>query len=149
MALSANVIIRKKTSPLILDLKLVSGAIHVYEGAILNYASGNIGYVKLGADALTNEFAGIAYEEKNIAAADNLSDGTVSIRTLSRGCGETIQMTLSADITIANEGDPVYVKGDDLVGTTATNTTGGLVGIIRQYISARQAWVQLVQHPNL
>ncbi len=145
MALSANQVVEIKQNPYRLTLKVVSGLIHIYKGAILNYASGNIGYVKLGADALTNEFAGIALDELNVSAADNGADGTFSILVIPRGSGELVLMNITDSITIADEGAAVYVNGDDAVKKSVTNVTGGFVGIIRQFVSTNKAWVQMCQ----
>jgi len=151
MALSANQVVNTKVQPARLKLKVVNGAIHIYRGAILGYESGNIGYVDLGADTLTDEFAGIAMDELNVAAADNATDGTYDIEVIPRGSGELVKLTVTSTITIANEGDAVYMDGDDKVDISSgiTNTTGGLVGIIRQFVDGNTAWVQLIQHPNV
>lgn len=149
MALSANQIVEIKEAPLRDRVKLVSGLLHVYRGAILNYASGNIGYAKLGQDALTNEFAGIALDEVDVSAAQNTADGTYDCLVIPRGSGELVKLTTTDNITIANIGDPVYVNGDDAVKLSVTNTTGGFVGIIRQFVSTNKAWVQLCQSPVL
>ena len=150
MALSANKLVQKKAMPAIQKLKVVDGAVHIYKGGHVMYETGNIGYIMTGADVLTGEYAGIALEELEKAAADNTADGTFEIDVLMRGCGELVLMDMSATITIANEGDPVYLETDDTVGISGvTNTTGGLVGIIRQYVSGTKAWVQMVQHPTL
>ena len=147
MALSANKVIEKKNQPLRLTLKVVDGAIHIYQGALLNYEASNIGYVKLGSDTLNEEFAGIAMDELNVAAADNTSDGTFEILVMPKGTGEVVKMDVTSTITIANEGDVVYVDGSGAVDIASgiTNTTGGAVGTIRQFISGNLAWVQLDQ----
>jgi hypothetical protein len=148
--LSANQIVRKKVAgPM--KLKVVDGLIHIFKGAHLNYEAANIGYAKLGSDTLSEEYAGIAMEELNVAAADNTADGTFEIEVLPRGNGDLVEMDITSNITVANEGDPVYVDGDDKVDIASgiLNTTGGLVGIIRQFISTNKAWVQMVQHPVL
>src|SRR5262249_6433668 len=114
--------------------------------------SGKIGYVGLAADELTSEFAGIALEERNLAAADNTADGTFTVPMLTRGCGEIVEMDITGNITIANVGDPVYMGGDDKVDVAAgiaLSTTNGMVGIIREFISTNKAWVQMTQHPIL
>jgi hypothetical protein len=150
MALSANKDVQRKSQPVTTKLKVVNGDVHIYKGALVMYESGNIGYVMAGGDALTREFAGIALEELNVAAADNVSDGTYEVEVLTRGCGEWVLMNMAVNITIANEGDPVYVETDDTVGISGvTNTTGGFVGIIRQFVSTTTAWVQLCQSPIL
>lgn len=150
MSLSANVVIEKKQQPFITKLKVVNGAVHIYKGALLVYESGNIGYVMPGVDALTHEFAGIAMEELDVAAADNVTDGTFEIEVLTRGCGEVVKLNHSVSITIANEGDAVYLEDDQYANISGvTNITGGLVGIIRQFVSTSSSWVQLVQHPNV
>ena len=150
--LSANAKRRIKVAPQRLRKQVVNGIIHIYEGAILAYEAANIGYVKLGADELTSEFAGIAVEEKNIAAADNTADGTFTIEVIPRGSGEYIEMDITSSITIANEGDPVYMDGDDAVDIASgivSSVTNGFVGIIREFISTNKAWVQLTEHPTL
>lgn len=151
MALSANKVIQRKSAPTPKKLKCVNGALHIYVGANLNYEASNIGYVMPATDVLNAEFAGIALEELNVAAADNTTDGTFEVLVLPRGCGEEILMDITSTITIANEGDPVYADTDEYVdiSTGITNTTGGLVGIIRQFVSSNKAWVQMVQHPTL
>jgi hypothetical protein len=150
MALSANMTIKRKEQPCITKLKCVDGLLHIYKGALLNYEASNIGYVMPGTDTLSQEFAGIALEELSVSAADNATDGTYEIEVLPRGCGEEVLLPMSVSITIANEGDPVYLETDGTVGISGvTNTTGGLVGIIRQFVSTTSAWVQLVQHPTL
>jgi len=152
MSLSANNIIQRKQQPVIKKLQVVDGAIHIYKGAHLAYEGSNIGYVMLASDVTNNEYAGIALEELNLAAADNTSDGTYEVEVLQRGCGEEILMDISSSITIANEGDAVYMDGDDYVDIESgieNSTTYGLVGIIRLFVSTCTAWVQMVQHPNV
>jgi len=150
MALSANKLVQRKAQPAVVKLKCVDGALHIYKGAHLNYEASNIGYVMPATDVLSAEYAGIALEELEVSAADNTANGTYEILVLPRGCGEDVLMDMSASITIANEGDPVYVETDDTVGISGVeNTTGGLVGIIRQFVSTSKAWVQMVQHPTL
>lgn len=152
MALSANQDVQIKKSPVTVKAKCVDGALHIYKGALLEYEANNIGYVQEAADELTAEFAGIAMEELEVAAADNAADGTYEIEMLPRGCGEWVKMNVRSNITIANIGDPVYMDGDDYVDISsgiASSTTLGLVGIIREFVSTNVAWVQMVQHPTL
>lgn len=151
MALIANKVIKRKPAPTIKKLKCVDGALRIFKGANLNYEASNIGYVMPATDVLGAEFAGIALEELNVAAADNTADGTFEIQVLPRGCGEEVLMDITSNITIANEGDAVYADTDEKVDISSgiLNTTGGLVGIIRQFVSTNKAWVQMVQHPNL
>lgn len=154
-ALTDNQIVNIKQQPLRLKLKVVDGAIRIYKGALLQYENSNIGYVMLAADTATasaqGEFAGIALEEKNLAAADNTADGTYDVEVIARGSNECVELNVTSTITIANEGDAVYMDDDGAVDLASgiSNTTGGLVGIIRQYISANKALVQLVPHPNV
>ena len=151
MSLSANKLIQRKAQPVITKLKCVDGALHIYKGALLNYENSNIGYVMPATNTNGQEFAGIALEEVNVAAADNTADGTFEVEILPRGCGECVLLDVDETLTIANEGDAVYAYSDDTVKLTAVtvNTTGGMVGIIRQFVSATKAWVQLTQHPTL
>ena len=151
MALSANANIQRIVTPAVLKKKIVDGAIHIYRGALLNYEAANIGYVKLGSDTLSEEFAGIALEEVNLAAADNTADGTYKVEVSPRGNGDLFLLPVTSNITIANEGDPVYVDGDSAVDIASgiVNTTNGFVGIIREFVSTNSAWVQMTQHPTL
>ena len=146
VALTDNRVLETKQAPVHTKLKLADGAVTVFRGALLTYESGNIGYVQLGTDVLTDEFAGIATENKTLVAGDNVSDGDNEIEVITRGSGDWVKLPVTSTITIANEGDPVYVDTTNEVDVAAgiTNTTGGLVGIIRQFISANLAWVQLV-----
>lgn len=146
MALSKNKVVDRKPSPLEQDESCVDGALHIYKGANLNYEAGNIGYVMPATDVLSAEFCGIALEEMNVAAADNTANGTKKVRVLKRGCGETVLMDITSNITIANEGDAVYADTDEKVDIASgiLNTTGGFVGIIRQFVSTNKAWVQMV-----
>lgn len=151
MVLTANKIVQKKAQPFETKLKCVDGALQIYKGGHVMYEAGNMGYVMTGADTASAEYAGIALEEITKAAADNTADGTFEVLVLMRGNGDLVLMDTTTTITIANEGDAVYLDNDDTVDTAAgvVNTTGGLVGIIRQYVSANKAWVQMVAHPTL
>lgn len=152
MSLSANKVIQRRQQPTIRKVKVVDGAIHIYKGAHLAYEGGNIGYAQLAADETLSEYVGIALEELDVAAADNTADGTYEVEILPRGCGEEVLMDTTGTITIANEGDPVYMDTDDKVDLStgvSHTTTYGLVGIIREFVSGNKAWVQMVQHPTL
>lgn len=151
MALSANKVLQRKAQPAEVKLSCVDGLLHIYKGALLNYEASNIGYVMPATNTNGQEFAGIALEELDVSAALNSADGTYKVAVLPRGCGEEVLLDLGESITIANEGDAVYAFSDDTVKLTSTqvNTTGGMVGIIRQFVSTTKAWVQLVQHPTL
>jgi len=145
MPLSDNAIIETQEQPVVLKKKIVDGLIRIYKSALLNFEASNEGYVKLGSDTLGEKFVGIALEEKNIVASDNPSDGTFEVEVIQAGSQRLVKLTTTSTITIANEGDAVYVDGDDAVDVASgiTNTTGGQVGVIRQFISANKAWVQL------
>lgn len=145
MSLSDNQVIETMVPDADFKVKLVDGLIRVYKGALLNYEAGNIGYAKLGSDTHSEEFVGIALEEKNLAAADNLTNGANEVLIMPKGCGKLVKLTITSTITVANEGDSVYVDGDDAVDLVAgvVNNTLGLVGVIKKYISANQAWVKL------
>lgn len=149
-ALTDNRIIETKQAPLNTKLKLADGAVTVYRGALLQYENSNIGYVELALDTATQadqgEFAGIATENKTLVAGDNVSDGDNEVEVLTRGSGETIKLPVTSNITIANEGDPVYMDTTNEVDIASgiSNTTGGFVGIIRQFISTNLAWIQMV-----
>ena len=140
MALSANVVMTYKRDPMELDVELVSGAIHVYTGAIINRSS--TGYGLLGTDSATDVvFAGIAVEEVNLAAADNASDGDNLVRVLQKGSGASVKLTTTDTITRASIGTAVFVNGDDAVAIAATTTNDIAVGTISEFIDANTAMV--------
>lgn len=145
MALTDNKIVNIKQSPQRILRGVISGTVHLYKGALLNFKAGSIGYVGLGADVLNDQFAGIAMEEKNLVSATNPTNGTFQILTLGRGCGDLVLLNFTDTLTIADEGAACYVNGDDVVKKSVTNTTGGFVGIIREWISSSQAYVQMCQ----
>lgn len=145
MALTDNKIVNIKQSPQRILRSIISGTIHIYKGALLNFKSGSIGYVGLGADALSDQFAGIAMEEVNLVSTVNTSNGLFQVLTIGRGSGELVLLTFTDTLTIANEGAACYVNGDDVVKLSVTNTTGGFVGIIREFVSASTAYVQMCQ----
>ena len=153
--LSANVTIKTKLQPQRIKLKVVNGAVTIYKRSLLEYELSNIGYVQACTQdqARPNqpEFAGIANDYLNVAAADNTADGTYEIEVIPRGSGEYVSLPVSSTITIANEGDGVYMDDSGAVDISSgiSNTTGGFVGIIRQFVSANLAWIQLTQHPTL
>jgi|GEM_PF-2656901 len=152
MALSANAIIERKQQPVRARLKVVDGLIHIYKGALLQYEEGNVGYVEPAATDIAigvqPTFAGIANDELNKTAAQNASDGDFEIEVIPRGTGEWVKLATTATITIANEGAAVYMDGDGTVDIAAniSNSTGGKVGVIRQFISANLAWVELTDN---
>jgi len=154
-ALTDNVIIETKKSPVSTKLKVVDGLIRIFKGALLEYELSNIGYVQPATADIAREnqpeFAGISLDELDKSAALNTTDGTFSVAVMTRGVGDWIKLPVVSTITIANEGDPVYMDGDASVDIASgiLNTTGGLVGIIRQFIGANSAWIQLTQHPIL
>ena len=100
MALSQDQIVETKVQPQRATLKVVDGAITIFAGALLAYEAGNIGYVNLASDALTEEFAGIALENKTLTAALNTADGTYDVEVIPRGSGEWVKLTVSSTITI-------------------------------------------------
>jgi hypothetical protein len=145
MSLSANRVLEQKIQPVRHKVKIVDGTVHVYKGALLNFEGGNIGYAQPATDTLTEEFAGIALDELNVAAADNAADGTYEIDYIPCKTEEWQALTVHDTITVANIGDPVYVYDDEKVSLSATNTTGGKVGIIAGYLSANKAWIQMTK----
>lgn len=145
MALTDNKIVNLKQSPQRILRNIVSGTIHIYKGALLNYKAGDIGYVKLGSDTVSEQFAGIAMEEQNLVSSVNTADGLFQVLTIGKGSGELVLLNFTDTLTIANEGAACYVNGDDVVKLSVVNTTGGYVGHIREFVSASQAYVQMEQ----
>jgi len=134
-ALTANVLDRGYIENFaIVDAQVVDGAITIYDGAILNYEAANIGYVKLGSDTSSEEFAGMAFGELSVAAADNASDGTYTIKMFAKGSGKVFKFVpgqvLTTAITIANIGDEVEVAGDDKIALASVTSNDVALGTI-------------------
>lgn len=146
MSLSQNKIIVRKSAPLEIDKPCVDGLLHIYKGGLLVHEAGNIGYLMPGTDVLNAKFGGIALEELHVSAAENSANGTFKVRVLAPKCGETVLMDITSNITVANEESPVYVDTDEKVDIASgiLNTTGGYVGIIKQFVSTNSAWVQMI-----
>lgn len=112
---------------------LVDGALAIFKGSLMNYEAANIGYVKNGADIASEEFAGLALKEFNVAAADNTSDGTFESELVVKGSGKVILFQsdrIEGTITLANTGDLVYVKDDQKIGLVGDVTNNVEVGTI-------------------
>lgn len=145
--LSKNRKLKIKGDYVPITLKVVDGAVHIYEGGLVQYEQGNIGYVQEAAD--TNgpcpTFAGIALEEVNVSAADNTADGTYSILVLPKGCGAYVELPVTTTITIANQESIVYVDDDGYVDLASgiSNFTGGSVGTIKEFVDGNTAWVKM------
>lgn len=145
MALTDNKVVNIKQAPQRIMRNIISGTIHIFKGALLNYKSGSIGYVGLGADALGDVFAGIAMEEQNLFSSVNTANGLFQILTIGKGSGDLVLLNFTDTLTIADEGAACYVNGDDVVKKSVLNTTGGFVGHIREWVSSSQAYVQIEQ----
>lgn len=150
MSLSANKVTLKKHSPYIEKLDIITGAVTIYQGANLEYSASDAGYVQPAtadqARGTQPTFAGIAVENKTLTSTQNTAHGANQVQVLTPGSGEIIQCTTSDTITRANEGQKVYMNGDDkVICANPVNTTHGLVGIIRRFIDGNTAWVQLTQ----
>lgn len=143
MALSSNEVITYEENFLKTKRGIVDGAIHIYKSALLNYEAANIGYVKLADDVASEEFAGIALEEKDLAAADNTSDGTYDTEIYAKGCNKVFLLKVDSGCTIANIGDTVYAKADDVVDLVAGVSNNVEVGTIVDIYSSTHAWVKI------
>lgn len=125
MALSANIDVVKQIDPMYYKYDVVAGAIHIYRGAILNRdASGN---VKLGTDAASETFAGIAYKELDQASTASAGDNQMEV--IGANTGKVVKLKFTG-VTKASIGLDVYVNGDDAVALAATTTNDVRVGTI-------------------
>ncbi len=138
MALSANQAPKYEEQRTRQKVPVAAGAIHVYQGALLNWNSS--GYVKLGADTAGEKFCGLALEELNQATGG--ADGDKYITVIPAGSGTIVTMK-TGTISAANIGDKVYVNGDDAVALVGTTTNDVEVGVIRRVISTTSAEVQI------
>lgn len=117
---------------------IVAGAIHIYEGALLNSdASGN---VKLSTDAASEKFAGVATEEINQAAAASAADNNVKV--IAANSGKVVRIKLTS-VTKADIGKLAYASADDAV-LLSSGTNAVIVGrIVNIDPVANYCWIKL------
>jgi hypothetical protein len=120
MALSANRDLPKLLDQEIREFPVVANAV-IYRGALLSIRS--TGYV--GPLAAGEQFAGIAYEEKNATGAAN---GAKKVRAYVRG---SFQHALSG-AAVTDLGDALYASADDTVTKTSGSNTfvGKIIGFV-------------------
>jgi len=128
MALTTGVNRKKKDGDLL--ALIVKNASTVYKGALA--CVGADGYLIAGADTAGLIFAGVAYE----SLAGN---GVLRCRVERKG----LYLFNIAAATIANIGDAVFIVDDNTVGLAATTTNDIYCGVIANFESATQVWVDI------
>ena len=138
MALSESGKLIYQQKPMLYKYDVVAGAINIYKTAILNRdASGN---VKLGSDAVSETFAGIAYEE--LLQGSGASAGDNQIQVIGAKTGNVVKLPFTG-VTKADIGKDVYVNGDDAVALAATTTNDVRVGTIIDIAETNYCYVIL------
>lgn len=121
------------------EYPVLAGAIHFYKNAICNIQAG--GFLKLGADAASEKFAGIALEELNQLAGG--SNGDNKLKVIPFKSGEVVELVLTG-VTQADVGVDAFVVDDGSVALAATTTNDVRVGtIIDISATANQCLVRL------
>jgi len=139
MALSSNQEIQTYPSLTRWEYPVLAGALHFYKNAICNLQAG--GFVKLGADAASESFAGIALEELDQAAGG--ANGDNIIKVIPFKSGEVVKLTLTG-VVRADVGVDAFVVDDGSVALAATTTNDVRVGtIIDLAESANECLVKL------
>lgn len=108
----------------------------IYKGALVNTNSS--GYLKAGADTITEKFMGIAYEKKDNSVSGH-SQGGISCRVHTEG----VFLLVCTSITQAMVGQYLFLKDDQTVDDSSTNLI--CVGRLVQYVSATLGWVDIGQ----
>lgn len=131
---------------LVVDKKLeyregVEVALPVVASDII-YAGSNVcvnaaGHLLPGADT-----AGLIYMGVSREYVDNSLGAAAALKCLVLRRG-LIRMELATAITIANQGDNVFLVDDNLVDLTANVTNKIFCGIIAEYIDTTHAWVDI------
>lgn len=138
MALTENQDVVSKLDYMYDTYDVVAGAIHIHRGAILNRDSS--GNVKLGSDAASETFAGVAYEELEQASGASAGDNTIKV--IAAKSGKVVKLGFTG-VTKAEIGLDVYVNGDDQVALAATTTNDVRVGTIVGVAETNYAYVAL------
>jgi hypothetical protein len=112
------------------NIPLKSGAQALVVSNIINGDTG--GFAKVGADATSEVFLGIAADDITLAAADNTSDGDFSIRCYAKGSGKVIWLPYTGTLTIVDvmNATIVYVASATEVAPIATTTNDVPVGTV-------------------
>lgn len=138
MALTANQSNYYQTTFSNQQYAVESGAIHIYQGALLNFDSS--GYIVKSSDKTGEKFAGVSLEELNQATGGSAGDNVINV--IPKGSGALVKMK-TARIAITDVGNKVYANGDDQVDLAGTTTHDLEVGTIRIFIDTTHAWVQI------
>lgn len=138
MALTANQSNYYQTTFLNQQYAVESGAIHIYQGSLLNFDSS--GYIVKSTDKTGEKFAGVSLEELNQAAGGSAGDNVINV--IPKGSGALVKMK-TGKIAITDVGNKVYASADDCVELVGTTTHDLEVGTIRIFIDTNHAWVQI------
>lgn len=125
MALSSNQETKLYPSLTRWEYPVLAGAIHFFKNAICNIDAN--GFLKLGADAASEKFGGIALEELNQLAGGSNGDNVLKVVPFKSG--EVVELTLTG-VVRADVGADAFVNGDDVVALAATTTNDVRVGTI-------------------
>lgn len=144
MSLTGNRRLQRRVAPHREEVEIVNGAIEIFQGAILNFEAGNIGFAKLGSDTASEEFAGIVDDQGYLLqTAAVTADGTNKVKVILPGSGELVRLPFTSSISRANIGDTVYVVDDEEVGLAGDVSNSVRVGTLRAVDDATWGWVQL------
>lgn len=117
MALTSNQEIKLYPNFVKWQYPVEAGAVHFYKNAICNLNAA--GFVKLGADAASEKFAGIALEELDQLAGGTAGDNTIKVIPFK--CGEVVELVLTG-VVQADIGKDALVLDDGAIALTGTNS---------------------------
>ena len=128
MALTENKKIDFIPNPSSYEQPVLAGALEFFKGAICNLedpATG--GFLKLGADAANETFAGIAQDELDQASGG--ADGDNVLRMIPAGSNNVVLLTITG-VTQADVNKDVFVVDDASVALVGVTTNDVRVGKI-------------------
>jgi hypothetical protein len=113
----------------------VKGGSKIFAGALVAFDTD--GDIIPGADTAALVFAGVSLEYVDNTGG---ADGALSVLVRRKG---VYRMKSSAALTKANVGNKIFLVDDQTVGLAATTTNDVWCGVIAEYISSTEAWVDI------
>lgn len=132
--LDRNSVLQSKTTGGIQSYP-VAGSTHIYKGALCMLKAD--GYLAKCTATANSWFAGIAVDESDNSASS--TDGATTVAVYRKG---RFLLGFSDTLTQADVGSKVYATDDNVVTVTSASNKQK-VGVIVEFVSASQAWVEI------
>jgi len=95
------------------------------------------GYGEIAAGNIAYTFVGVATSETDVSGDTADGDTTINVRQ------DCVVKLVTAGLTIANVGDPVFISDNQTVTVTDPADSTPQIGHITEFVSATESWVKL------